>query len=89
MRTPREEADDVTAKIVVQAPELRKWAMDSIIRDDIQARIENARADGLVQGLAMLPSIRARFTVPELADSLDLACSELGLKLEAVRERIP
>lgn len=52
--------------------------------EGIAAAIESARAAGVIEAYAALPSVRARFTVAEIGDSLAVAAEALSISLDAV-----
>ncbi len=51
--------------------------------------IEQARADGVIEAYAALVGLRTRYSMTEMADALERACTALSVDLTLVRDRIP
>ncbi len=77
MRTPREVAH---AELTL---------LYSPNRERLADLIEQARADGVIEAYAALIGLRTRYSMTEMADAMERACTALSVDLTLVRDRIP
>lgn len=69
----------------------REIAQDEVLGRNIEhlaTVIEEARMDDLLEAYAALVGLRTRYSMTEMADALERACTVLGLDLDRVRDRI-